>query len=50
MEILSFFELMKESEMTAPSRWTGGGRAIMPEPDLEVLARRDGRFFGAVGA
>lgn len=33
IEILSFFELMNESEITAPSRCTGGGRAIMPEPD-----------------
>jgi len=26
------------------------GRAIIPDPDFEVLERIEGRFFGAVGA
>lgn len=50
---LSFFEFMKESEIMAPGRWVGGGRAIMPEPVWEVLVvllRMEGRFLGAVGA
>lgn len=50
---LSLLEFMKESLIMAPSRWTGGGRAIRPEPEceeVEDLARMEGRFLGAVGA
>ena len=50
MTRLSFLLFMKESDIMAPSRCFGGGRAIRPEPELEVLARMEGRFLGAVGA
>lgn len=53
---LSFLLLMKlASEIFEGSVGPAGGRAINPEPDLEVEAlvvrlRIEGRFLGAVGA
>jgi hypothetical protein len=47
---LSCLEEMKPSEIMAPSRWVLRGRTSSPEPDLEVFARTDVRFLGAVGA
>jgi hypothetical protein len=47
---LSLLEFINPSAMTAPGRWIGGGRTIIPEPDLEAFSRREDRFLGAVGA